>query len=70
MCSVPLLAQFPVLLLIRCVQAEQRLQMASVRLHILVIDVDVVQLLLLLKNLLCGALKMTNTCSFIKGSFP
>lgn len=57
MYSVPLFAQFPVLLLIGCIQSKQRLQMASVRFHILVINVDVVQLLLLLENLLRGALR-------------
>lgn len=52
----PLFAQLPVLLLIRCVEPEQRLQVAPVRFHILVIDVDVVQVLLLLENLLGCAL--------------
>lgn len=52
----PLLAQLPVLLFIRCIEPEQRLQMAPVRFHILVIDVDVVEVLLLLENLLGRAL--------------
>lgn len=68
-CSVPLFAQLPVLLLIRCIQSEQRLQMASVRFHILVINVDVVQLLLLLENLLRGALTVMETGLTRKGPF-
>lgn len=55
--SVPLFRQFPVLLLICRIQSEKWLQVASVRFHILVINVDVVQLLLLLKYLLRCALK-------------
>lgn len=52
----PLFAQLPVLLFICSIEPEQRLQMAPVRFHILVINVDVVEVLLLLKNLLCCAL--------------
>ena len=58
----PLFSQFTVFLLICCIQSEQRLQVASVSLHILVIDIDVIQLLLLFKNLLRGALKHTKAC--------
>lgn len=54
--KVPLFTQLPVLLLICCVQSEQRLQVASVSLHVLVVDVDVVQSLLVLKDFLCSAL--------------
>lgn len=50
---IPLLTQFSVLLLVGGVESQQRLQVASVRLHILVVDVDVVQILLLLKYLFC-----------------
>ena len=70
-CSVPLFTQFPVLLLIRCIQSEQWLQMASVCFHILVINVDIVQLFLLLKNLLCGAFEMKDESMLTyKGSPP
>lgn len=46
--------------------------MASVRFHILVINVDVVQLLLLLEDLLCGAfeVKDESMLTYKKGSFP
>lgn len=54
---VPLFTQFPVLLLIGRVESKQRLQMASVCFHILVVDVDVVQLLLLLEYLFRGTLR-------------
>lgn len=43
--------------------------MASVRFHILVINVDVVQLLLLLENLLRGALTVMETGLTRKGPF-
>lgn len=52
----PLFAQLPVLLFICCIEPKQGLQMAPVRFHILVINIDIIQILLLLKNLLCGAL--------------
>lgn len=53
---IPLFTQFSVLLLIGCVESQQRLQVASVRFHILVVDVNVVQILLLLENLFCCTL--------------
>lgn len=53
MYRIPLFAQFPVLLLIGCVESQQRLQAAPVRFHILVVHVNIVQILLLLKYLLC-----------------
>lgn len=39
--------------------------MAPVRFHILVVNVDVIKLLLLFENLLCSALKKTNTCKHV-----
>lgn len=59
--TIPLFTQLPVLLLICCVRSEQLLQVASVSLHILVVDVDVVQPLLFLKDFLCCALKQMRT---------
>lgn len=55
--NAPLLSQLPVFLLVCCGQPEQLLQMAPVSFHILVIDIDVIQLLFLLKDLLRGAFK-------------
>lgn len=53
MYRIPLFTQFPVLLLIGCVEPQQRLQVASVRFHILVVHVNIVQVLLLLEDLFC-----------------
>lgn len=53
--ELPLLTEPPVLLPVGTVDLQQRLQVLVVRLHILVVHVDVVQLPLLLKNLLGGA---------------
>lgn len=69
-CSVPLFTQFPVLLLIGCIESKQRLQMASVRFDILVINIDIIQLLLLLENLLRGTWKMiTADSTYILGDY-
>lgn len=53
---IPLFTQFSVLLLVGGVESQQRLQVASVRFHVLVVDVNVVQILLLLKYLFCCTL--------------
>lgn len=52
---LPLLVQPPVLLAVGAVDLQQGLQVAVVRLHVLVIHVDIIQFPLLLENLLCGA---------------
>lgn len=51
----PLLVEPPVLLPVGAVDLQQRLQVVVVRLHVLVVHVDVVELPLLLENLLRGA---------------
>lgn len=56
MYRIPLFAQLSVLLLVGCIESQQRLQVASVRFHILVVDVNIVQILLLFKYLLCCTL--------------
>lgn len=53
--ALPLLVEPPVLLAVGAVDLQQRLQVVVVRLHVLVVHVDVVQLPLLLENLLGGA---------------
>lgn len=67
--SVPLFTQFPELFLIGCIQSKQRLQMASVCFHVLVINIDVIQLFLLLENLLGGALKTMKACLCMRTHF-
>lgn len=51
----PLLIEPPVLLPVGAVDLQQRLQVVVVRLHVLVVHVDVVKLPLLLEDLLRGA---------------
>lgn len=53
--ALPLLVEPPVLLPVGAVDLQQGLQVVVVRLHILVVHIDIVQLPLLLENLLCGA---------------
>lgn len=53
--SIPLFTEFAILLSVCVVNSQQRLQAVSVRLHILVVNVDIIKLLLFLKYLLCSA---------------
>lgn len=52
---LPLLVEPPVLLAVGAVDLQQGLQVVVVRLHVLVVHVDIIQLPLLLENLLGGA---------------
>lgn len=64
--TVPLFTEFAILLLVCIVNSQQRLQAFSVCLHILVVNVDIIQLLLFLKNLLCSAYTYTQKAEACK----